>query len=80
MAGYAMVEALRDRNILCWHQGLGKTITALVQVINTVSSDRAAAVQIIVPNALAAERWLEELRGFRREHHHFTYVSRSQSF
>jgi superfamily II DNA or RNA helicase len=60
---YAAMTCLRRRNILAHSQGAGKTITSGLVIASIYKDIKATSgrVHILVPNILAAHRWLEDL-------------------
>ena len=62
---YAAMFACRERNIMAWQMSSGKTITSAVMLAamyrQQIATRRRACIHIVVPNALAAERWKEDL-------------------
>lgn len=61
---YAALMAVRRRNIMAYQMGAGKSLISLLMVgavYRTFHNRRAGCIHILVPNLLAAQRWVEEL-------------------
>lgn len=61
---YAALMAVRRRNIMAYEMSVGKTTISLLMieaVYQTFHNRRAGCIHILVPNLLAAQRWVEEL-------------------
>lgn len=61
---YAALMTVRRRNIMAYEMGSGKSLISLLMlqaVYRTFHNRRAGCIHILVPNLLAAQRWVEEL-------------------
>jgi superfamily II DNA or RNA helicase len=79
---YAAMLCIRNRHILGYSQGAGKTLTALLAAF-TIYKDLKLPYQIhiVVPNTLAVFRWISEFNRYKLEEGvDFLYLSTKTSF
>ncbi len=60
----AAIIPLAKRHIFAFSMSLGKTLITLLAIKVLYNLDQVAQVHIVVPNVLAAHRWLEEVERF----------------
>lgn len=74
---YAALMAVRRRNIMAYEMGGGKTIVSVLMlqaVYRTFNNRRAGCIHILVPNLLAAQRWVEELERSPTMREHYEVI------
>jgi SNF2 family DNA or RNA helicase len=74
---YAALVAVRPKNIMAYEMGLGKTYCTLLSlqaVYQSFWDRRAGCIHILVPNFLAAQRWVEELERLPEMCEHFELI------
>ena len=74
---YAALMAVRPRNIMAYEMGSGKTVSVLLclqAIYRTFWDRRAGSIHILVPNLLAAQRWVEELERSPEMSKHFELI------